>query len=51
MLVCFTAGCLSFHPMAQCVVLALGVTKNIKLYSMGPKRRHPAVMLGLSSDV
>ncbi len=41
------AGCLSFHPMAQCVVHALKglaeVTKNIIFFSMGPKLRHPAV--------
>ena len=51
-----TAGCLSFHPMAQCVVHALkGLAcraspsrarrghKNIICFSMGPKLRHPAV--------
>ena len=76
-----TARCLSFHPMAQCVVHALKglacrarvtlslrqarlprtvnsaqcsrrlrsthaeVTKNITLFSLGPKLRHPAVYI------
>jgi hypothetical protein len=55
---CFpTAGCLSFHPMAQCVVHALkdlaccapvllahaDVTKKHHIFSMGPKLRRPPV--------
>ncbi len=52
-----TAGCVSVHPVAQCVVHALKglacrapvllahaeVTENIKYFSMGPKLRYPPV--------
>ena len=57
-----TAGCLSFHPLAQCVVHALKahacrapvllapaeVTKH-NIFSMDPMLRHPAVQLKVYS--